>query len=68
MESRWSTSQDFIGKMGRDKGRECFGVARTTQAKAWSQECAEQNRGQRGMASKHIQPEQRVLIQDQDKR
>jgi len=32
---------DFIGRMGRNKGRQCFGLAETTsQAKAWSQECA----------------------------
>lgn len=50
---------DFIGRMGRNKGRECFGLAETTsQAKAWSQECAELSGGQRAMASEHIQPEQ----------
>ena len=58
-------SQDFIGRMGRDK-RGWSGLAGTTQAKAWSQECVEWNRGQRAMANKHIQPEHGVLAQDQD--
>lgn len=60
---------DFIERMGRNKGRECFGPAdTTTQAKTWSQERAELNRGQRAMASQHTQPEHIVLAQDQDEK
>lgn len=60
---------DFIERMGKNKGRERFGLAETTtQAKAWSQECAGLNREQRAMASKHIQAEHRVLAQDQDEK
>lgn len=55
-----------LGRMGRNKGRECFSLAETTsQAKAWSQECAEPNRAQRVMASKHIQPEHRAQDHDE---
>lgn len=53
---------DFIERMGRNKGRERFDPTETiTRAKTWRQECAELNRGQRAMASKHIQPEHIVL-------
>lgn len=59
-------SQDFTGRMGRNQGRGRSGLAGTTQAKMYSQECAEQNRAQSAMESKHIQLELKALVQDQD--
>ena len=34
----------FHRKGGHNQGQGCLGLAGTTQAKDWSQECAEQNR------------------------
>lgn len=59
-------SQDFTGRMGRNQGRGRSGLVGTTQAKMYSQECAERNRAQRAMESKHIQLELKDLVQDQD--